>query len=395
MNRSRVSSATPTTTTMTKAKPALPEGPLALVHGDDDFAVSQRARQIHQAWTGAVDGMDHEVIEATVGNAGEAVKALGRLNEALATLPFFGGGKVIWFKDCNFLGDDRTAKAKDVSSGLGELAALLKRFEWAGVQLLISGARADKRKAFFKTVSKLGSVDEFVALSLDDREWQGKAEAIVTAKLKALKKKADYNAVTELAQRVGPDSRALVAECEKLVAYVGEAGQVNVEDVRAIVTSGKHAKAFALGDAVGDRNLPAMLRRLDEDLWAAKTDRKKSVIGLVAGLVSKIRSLLLARELLRTKRIQPANNYNQFKSQLDRLNPDDFPEDRKISPLGLHPYVLFNASQQARNYTRAELVRALELLLDCNLKLVSSSLEDKFLVQKMLIQIVAKEPTAG
>ena len=30
----------------------------------------------------------------------------------------------------------------------------------------------------------------------------------------------------------------------------------------------------------------------------SKTDRKKSVIGLVAGLVSKVRSLLFARELL-------------------------------------------------------------------------------------------------
>jgi len=380
---------------MSKAKPALPEGPLALVHGDDDFAVSQRARQIHQAWTDAIEGMDHEVIEATAANAGEAVKALGRLHEALATLPFFGGGKVVWFKDCNFLGDDRTAKAKDVSSGLADLAAMLKTFEWAGVQLLISGNRADKRKAFFKTVSKLGYVDEFIALSLDDREWQGKAEAIVTSKLKALKKKADYNAITELAQMVGPDSRALASECEKLAAYVGAEGQVGVADVQAIVTRGKHAKAFALGDAVGDRDMPAMLRRLDEDLWAAKTDRKKSVIGLVGGLVSKVRSLLLARELLRTKRLQPANNYNQFKSQLDRLNSDDFPEDRKLSPLGLHPYVLFNATRQARNYTLTELVRALELLLDCHLKLVTSSLEDSFLVQKTLIEIVAKEPSAA
>ena len=97
---------------------ALPEGPLAFVHGDDDFAVAQRARQIYHGWCEAEGGEDNEIIEAHSANAGEAVKALGRLHEAIDTLPFFGGGKVVWFKDCNFLGDDRTAKANDVSSGL-------------------------------------------------------------------------------------------------------------------------------------------------------------------------------------------------------------------------------------------------------------------------------------
>ena len=72
---------------------ALPEGPLAFVHGDDDFAVAQRARQIYHGWCEAEGGEDNEIIEAHSANAGEAVRALGRLHEAIDTLPFFGGGK--------------------------------------------------------------------------------------------------------------------------------------------------------------------------------------------------------------------------------------------------------------------------------------------------------------
>ena len=83
---------------------ALPEGPLTFVHGDDDFAVAQRARQIYHGWCDSEGGEDNEIIEAHSANAGEAVKALGRLHEAIDTLPFFGGGKVVWFKGCNFLG---------------------------------------------------------------------------------------------------------------------------------------------------------------------------------------------------------------------------------------------------------------------------------------------------
>ena len=77
----------------------LPEAPLVLIHGDDDFAVSRRARQVYHGWCEAAGDMDHEALDAAAANAGEAVKALARLHEALQTLPFFGGAKVVWFKD--------------------------------------------------------------------------------------------------------------------------------------------------------------------------------------------------------------------------------------------------------------------------------------------------------
>jgi len=372
----------------------LPEQPLALIHGDDDFAVSQRARQVYQSWCEEAGSMDHEVIEATAANAGEAVKSLARVHEALQTLPFFGGTKVVWFRDCNFLGDDRTARAADVSSGLADLAAELKSFEWDNVKLLVSAGKADKRKGLYKTLAKLGHVEAFEALSVDDREWAGKAEQIVTAKLRALKLKLDYDALSELVQSVGPDRRALISECEKLAIYVGDRGAATVADVAAIVTRGKHARAFALGDALGDRNLPVLLRRLDEELWAARGDKSKSVMGLLYGLVSKVRSLLFSREMMDAGWIRSANSFPQFKPQLERVPADAFPEDRRLNPLSLNPYVLFRASAQAKNWSSDELVRALDLLLACNRRLVSSSLDDTFLLQQTLTQIVAREKAA-
>ena len=63
---------------------------VAFVCGDDDFAVKSRAKQIFQTWSAELGGMDHETIEASVGNGGEALTALGKLREALQTLPFFG-----------------------------------------------------------------------------------------------------------------------------------------------------------------------------------------------------------------------------------------------------------------------------------------------------------------
>ena len=156
--------------------PAAKSTPLSLICGDDDFAVKQRARQINAQWTAELGGMDHEIIEATASNSGEALQALGKLREALQTLPFFGSGKVVWLRDCNFLGEERAASAAAVTETLASLTDELKTFAWQNVRLLISAGKVDKRKAFYKAIDKLGTVEIFSAWSVDDKDWAERAE---------------------------------------------------------------------------------------------------------------------------------------------------------------------------------------------------------------------------
>src|SRR5690242_8405890 len=110
------------------ASAAIPQTSAILVCGEDEYGVKQRAKEIFQKWSGEIGGMDHEIIDASVSNSGEALKALAKLREALQTLPFFGGGKVVWLQNCNFLGEERTASAQAVTETLGELAQELKKF---------------------------------------------------------------------------------------------------------------------------------------------------------------------------------------------------------------------------------------------------------------------------
>ena len=178
--------------------------PVLLVFGDDDFAVKQRSRQVYQQWTEELGGMDHEIIDASVGNSGEALRVIGKLREALQTLPFFGGGKVIWLKDCNFLGDERTASSQAVTETLGELAQELKEFSWQNVRLLLSAGKVDKRKVFYKALDKLGSVESFAGWSVDDRDWADQAELWAQKALRSRQKEISDEALAELISRVGP-----------------------------------------------------------------------------------------------------------------------------------------------------------------------------------------------
>mgnify|MGYP002630469140 CR=1 FL=1 len=378
---------------MPRAPAAKDIAPLLLSCGGDEFAAKQRAREAYERWCEEIGGMDHETIDATAINAGEALKALVKLNEALNTLPFFGGGKVIWLKDCNFLGDDRTASSAAVTEGLAGLAQTLKTFPWDNVRLIINSGKVDKRKTFYKTVSKLGTVETFAGLSIDDRDWADKAEDMVARHLKSLKVAADPEALAAIVNNVGPNAAQLKSEVEKIATYVGDAGEITAADVEAVSVKNKQARAFALGDALGDRNLPRLLHRLDEELWEMQFDKKKSEIGMLYGLISKVRVMLFIKEMLSAGMIRAAGNYPAFKSQLERVPADAFPEDRRINPLSMNPYVLFRALPQAANYSRGELVQAMDRLLKCNRQLVSSSTDGALVMQQTLTQIVRGDET--
>jgi DNA polymerase III subunit delta len=364
---------------------------LALVCGDDDFAVKQRAKQIYTEWSAALGGMDHEIIDASVGNSGDALTVLGKLREALQTLPFFGGGKVVWLRDCNFLGEERTASSAAVTEALGELAEELKAFSWQSVRLLVSAGKVDKRKVFYKTLDKLGTVETFSAWSIDDKDWADQADAAAREGIQRREKQITEEALAELINRVGPNARQLETEVEKLCLFAGSRAQIELNDVATICSRNKSAKAFALGDALGDRNLPALLRRLDEELWETKFDKDKSEIGLLYGLIGKVRAMLLLKEMLREGWVKETRDYNSFKAQLERVPADKIPSDRRFNPLAINPYVLYKALPQVKKYTSAELVQAMDVLLRCNQRLVSSGLDEALVLQQALVQIVTPQ----
>ncbi len=375
---------------------ASPKTPVLLVCGQDEFGVKERAREVFKRWSADAGGMDHEIIDASVNNSGEALAALAKLRAALQTLPFFGSAKVIWLQNCNFLGEERTAAAQAVTEDLAELSQELKSFPWQNVRLLVSAGKVDKRKTIYKTLEKIGSVETFAGWSADDRDWAAQAEAFALQALGELGKEISDEALARLVAFAGPNARALRAEIEKLSLYIGERPRIGAGDVDAVVTRNKQARAFAMGDALGDRQLARLLRCLDEELWETRRDPQHNEIGLLYGLISKVRVLIFAREMMAQKWIRPETDYNRFRSQLSRVPADALPEDKKFNPLAMNPYVLFRATGQALNYTQAELVAAMDLLLECNLKLISRSLDPSLVLQQELVRIVSRPTgTAG
>jgi DNA polymerase III delta subunit len=98
----------------------------------------------------------------------------------------------------------------------------------------------------------------------------------------------------------------------------------------------------------------------------------------------------MCSEALRMGWLKPVANYAAIKNQMTAIPPGSFPENKKFNLAAQHPYVVFQAIQQVKNYSQPELVRAMNLLLKANLDLISSSTEPMLVIQKALFEIVQK-----
>ena len=67
------------------------------------------------------------------------------------------------------------------------------------------------------------------------------------------------------------------------------------------------------------RDLPRLLKTLDEELWSVQTDSQKSEIRLLYGIISKMRTVLFLKEMVREGWIRSEASYAQFKSALEAI----------------------------------------------------------------------------
>lgn len=360
---------------------------LYLVCGSEEYLVKENARRLAKSLTpkgGAEFAV--EIVDGIAANSDEAIKAVYRALEAINTLGFFSTEKLVWLKDANFFGTDRTSASAAVTEAVGALAEPIKAGLPDGVTLLVSTGEVDKRRGFYKACEKNGEVLEFDQIDVTkDRAWQDKVSDFIAAHAKALGKTVSDGGVTQLIELNGANLRQIEIELEKIAAYVGERGIIEADDVRTVGCASREAIAWDLPDALGERNLGRALSILDRLLFQGE-----EVIGLLFALASRVRQLLILRELIDRKVLQPGE-YGSVQNQLNRVPAaiaSELPADKKLNPLLQHPFVIFKTLSQAANYSRSQLVLAMQRLLDANQLIVTSLLPDRLALEKALAQII-------
>jgi len=378
--------------------PAMPAARTAqqsvyLVAGSDEFSVKETAARLATELTPAGAGeFGLEIVEGDAPNQDAALKVLGRLHEALHTVGFFSQ-KLVWLKNTSLLADNPTNGTEEVKDALAALADTMKRGLPEGVTLLISAVGLDRRRSIGKVLEKMAAVKTFDAPDPAKPAGEEEIAAFIEQRLATEAKRFGPGATEVFRDLVEPNLRALAAELEKLSLYVGKRVDISVADVRAVCSPSRQAVIWELTDTIGGRNLPAALRALENLLTAGQ-----SPIGLVMMLAGQFRLMLLARDLGERRVLVPGAGRNAMWEYGRRFQalPDQekthFPRTKEGAPPS--PWRMARCAEAARQFSTAELVAGLGLLLEAHVQLVSTQLDARLVLEQLVVRL-AQRPAAG
>lgn len=354
--------------------------------GTDDLQVKEAASAKARELSEAAGEFGLEIVEGGADNSEHAARIVASAIEALQTLPFFGGGKVVWLKGVNFLADNVTGRAEATIQALERLAAVLPGLP-QDVQFILSAAEVDKRRSFFLTLKKLANLEVFDLIDTSKANWEELVAELVKRRAEEYGLAFHPEAMDLFVMMAGENSRQIENELEKLDLYLGEdQRKVQPDDVRAIVSQTRGSVVFELGNALAQRNLPLSLALVDELL----AEGEAPIAILLAAVVPKVRNLFAARQLEERYGVS-GSTYNQYQASLEKHVParekDRLP--KKKDGTGLNVFPLFMSAREAKAFTLAELQNALEECLRANRRLVTSGLDPVIVLNQLLFRVIA------
>ena len=369
----------------TKAKPATAK--IFAIVGSDDVEVKQTAAELAEKLKPAGAGeFGLETIDGAADNADQAATKIRSTIEALQTLPFFGGEKLVWLKNANFLGDDQKARAASVQSALEELTETINAGLGSEITFLISAIDVDKRRSFYKSLAKRAELQIFEKLDSSRGGWEEEATEMVLARAKKRKLQFAEDALELFVLLTGGDTREIENELEKIDISLGKERAVNVDLVRELVPLTREGVIFDLSNALAERDLERAL-----DMVRQLLDQGESAIGiLLVAIIPTARNLLLAKDLMERHRISRPHVPFPFISAVNRLPADAVAHLPRKKDGSINAYTLGLAAQNAHRFSTEQLIRGMQACLAANLQLVTTQLDHELVLTEVVVKLLGE-----
>ncbi len=269
---------------------------LAIVAGKDEFLVDRDARAFFEAAKKkAGQGADAEIVDGALIRVEDARGIETRFIESLRTMSMFGGARVLWLRNLNWVTDSQQGKSEEVKERLTAMLAAVPSAP-DDVHLVISATPYDGRRK--DLVALKDAADEFVVHSAGkgapfgpDPAAEQQAE-MAAAHLKSHGVKFERGVPEAIVGRVGQSTRLVLGECDKLVTYAGKGGSLRESDVHLLVPVFGDGDFFEPIEAFAARDLPWALAALDRYFF-----NESSARPLLTALQNRIRLLIQIRAL--------------------------------------------------------------------------------------------------
>lgn len=274
--------------------------PFVFICGPDDFLVGRTAKERFEAMANeaGADDFSREIVSGFANNVDEVAAAVNRFRDAVQTVAMFGGKRVVWFKDVNFLADTVTGRAEGTLNQVEALQELLGTVDPVNVGVIVSAAPLDRRRSFPKWCE---SHADFELIGGDaDSAAEGLA-GVALAEARAIGASFGDGAVELLLTKVGANTRLITEEVRKLATFAsdpaaaGGADPVTIEEAHVAELTPNVAEGdfFEAADRFFAADLRGTLDALQRHFFAGGDSRP-----LISSLQNRNRILIQARVLL-------------------------------------------------------------------------------------------------
>lgn len=324
--------------------------PVYICYGSETYRMEEFISFLTDKW---IDPVDRDFAVSKFDLAETNVEAV--IDDA-ETLPFMGARKLIIAKDAVFF-----TAAKEharVEHKLDRLLDYLKSpAPYSVIVFMIAADKLDERKKLVKTMIERKGTVPFLPMNADDLlQW-------VRRQAEKLHFTFAEGAEQMLILNCGGHLQTLAGEMQKLSLHIGINGVITPHIVESMVTRSTERNVFLMIDELVRLRLDKALELLHELL-----KHKEEPVKILALMARQFRNMLMIKQLT-----MKGSSQQQMASQL-----------------GLHPYAVKIAAEQARRYETDKLKQALCHLADTDYRMKTGQI-DKVLALEMFMLRTGKD----
>lgn len=306
--------------------------PVYLLCGTEDYLKKLYQDKLKAGILAGSDDMNYSYFE---GKETDPLKIM----EAADTLPFFSEHRLICIKNSGFF------------KSSNDLADYLKTMPDSTHMVFVEN-EVDKRNRLYKAVKELGYISEMNGM--DERNLK----LWVSTTLKAGGKKITEGSALYFLNKCGTDMVLLSQELEKLICYAYDRDVITNEDIDAICTTLVTGKVFQMIDAIASGRQTQALT-LYHDLL---TLREKPLSIL----------FLLARQFNILLQVKELSGHGCNNSTI-------------ASKVSVPPFAVNKYTAQAKNFSRARLIEALETCASIEEQIKTGRLNETMGIELLIV----------
>ncbi|MNH78778.1 DNA polymerase III subunit delta [compost metagenome] len=318
--------------------------PLYLCYGSEKYQI-QEFIQLIQSQIVDPENRDFAVVHYDLTDT-----PIETVVEEAETLPFLVERKLILVRDSSLF--SAAKESGKIEHKVDQLLTYLDNpAEHSVVVFMVNGEKLDERKKTVKAMKAKGQVLSFMPLGGNELiQWVIKQAASRDCTM-------DETAAGALLASAGVQMAALSAEVNKLCLYAGAGGTITAEAINQLVARTTEQNVFGMVEDIANLKLEQALSTFYELL-----KQREEPIKIAALIARQFRIMLQVKE----------------------LGGQSYSQQQIASQLGLHPYAVKIAGEQARKFEVSRLRHSLSELAELDFRMKSGRI-DKVLGLEMFL----------